>query len=79
MRLMEPREDLLARHPWHPHIQQHQVWGLGERIRQGLERIRVGHYGGVGELQHPLNVLSHRRLVVNYEDELHEGSPPTNQ
>ena len=79
MRLVQPREDLLARHPRHPHVQQHQVGRLRERVRQALDRIRVGRHGGLGKLQHPLNVLTHRRLVVDHEDAIHDGLPPTNQ
>ncbi len=39
MRLVQPREDLFARHPRHAHVQQDQVGRLGKSIRQALRRI----------------------------------------
>jgi hypothetical protein len=73
MRLVQPRKDLLARHCRHAHVQQHQVGGMSEGIRQALNRIRIGGLGDFGKLQHALNVLAHRRLIVNYENAIHDG------
>src|ERR1035438_1222157 len=39
MRMVEAREDLLAGHAGHSHVQQQQVGGPGKRIGEALERI----------------------------------------
>ena len=80
MRLVQPREDLFARHPGHPHVQQHQVGRIRQSLGQALRRDpRNAVHGDAGQPQHALDVLAQRGFVVDHEDAAHSVVPPTNQ
>jgi hypothetical protein len=64
--LAQPPENLLARHPRHTHVEQHQVRRFRQGRFQALERVLKSRHGRLGRPQHALDILAHRGFVVDH-------------
>ena len=79
MNLVEPREDLFARHAWHPHIEQDQIGRVCQCVCQPLHWVLKNGHDGRRLPQHPLDVFTQCGLIVDYENAAQVGVPPANQ